>query len=47
MFGLFALAYDMLLGHTGVLSLGHSAFIGVAAYTTGILLSRWRRCRWS
>jgi len=41
-FGLFALAYDILLGHTGVLSLGHSAFIGVAAYTTGILLSRWR-----
>ena len=42
-FGLFALAYDILLGHTGVLSLGHSAFIGVAAYTTGILLSRWRQ----
>jgi branched-chain amino acid transport system permease protein len=41
-FGLFALAYDILLGHTGVLSLGHSAFIGVAAYTTGILLSRLR-----
>jgi branched-chain amino acid transport system permease protein len=41
-FGLFALAYDVLLGHTGVLSLGHSAFIGVAAYTTGILLARYR-----
>jgi branched-chain amino acid transport system permease protein len=41
-FGLFALAYDILLGHTGVLSLGHSAFIGVAAYATGILLARWR-----
>jgi branched-chain amino acid transport system permease protein len=39
-FGLFALAYDVLLGHTGVLSLGHSAFLGVAAYTTGILLGR-------
>ena len=39
-FGLFALAYDVLLGHTGVLSLGHSAFIGVAAYTTGLLLAR-------
>ena len=39
-FGLFALAYDVLLGHTGVLSLGHSAFLGVAAYTTGILLAR-------
>jgi ABC-type branched-subunit amino acid transport system ATPase component/ABC-type branched-subunit amino acid transport system permease subunit len=41
-FGLFALAYDVLLGGTGVLSLGHSAFLGVAAYTTGILLARWR-----
>src|SRR5262245_45821832 len=41
-FGLFALAYDVLLGHTGVLSLGHSAFIGVAAYTTGLLLVRYK-----
>jgi len=41
-FGLFALAYDVLLGHAGVLSLGHSAFLGVAAYTTGILLARYR-----
>jgi ABC-type branched-subunit amino acid transport system ATPase component/ABC-type branched-subunit amino acid transport system permease subunit len=41
-FGLFALAYDVLLGHAGVLSLGHSAFLGVAAYTTGILLARFR-----
>ena len=41
-FGLFALAYDVLLGHAGVLSLGHSAFLGVAAYVTGILLARFR-----
>ena len=41
-FGLFALAYDVLLGHAGVLSLGHSAFLGVAAYVTGILLARYR-----
>src|SRR5262249_58880019 len=41
-FGLFALAYDVLLGHAGVLSLGHSAFLGVAAYTTGLLLARYR-----
>jgi ABC-type branched-subunit amino acid transport system ATPase component/ABC-type branched-subunit amino acid transport system permease subunit len=39
-FGLFALAYDVLLGHAGVLSLGHSAFLGVAAYTTGLMLGR-------
>jgi branched-chain amino acid transport system ATP-binding protein len=41
-FGLFALAYDVLLGHAGVLSLGHSAFLGVAAYTTGLMLARFR-----
>jgi branched-chain amino acid transport system ATP-binding protein len=41
-FGLFALAYDVLLGHAGVLSLGHSAFLGVAAYTTGLMLARLR-----
>ncbi len=41
-FGLFALAYDVLLGHAGVLSLGHSAFLGVAAYATGLLLARFR-----
>ena len=41
-FGLFALAYDVLLGHAGVLSLGHSAFLGVAAYTTGLTLARLR-----
>jgi len=39
-FGLFALAYDVLLGHAGVLSLGHSAFVGVGAYATGLLLAR-------
>ena len=41
-FGLFALAYDILLGHAGVLSLGHSAFLGVAAYVTGLALARGR-----
>ncbi len=40
-FGIFALAYDVLLGHAGVLSFGHSAFLGVAAYTTGLLLQRY------
>ena len=41
-FGLFALAFDVMLGHAGVMSLGHSAFLGVAAYTTGLLLARFR-----
>lgn len=37
-FGLFALAYNLALGYTGVISLGHAAFFGVGAYTTGICL---------
>ena len=41
-FGLFALAFDVMLGHAGVMSLGHSAVLGVAAYTTGLLLARLR-----
>ena len=28
-------------GYTGYVSLGHSAFIGVGAYTAGILAERW------
>jgi branched-chain amino acid transport system permease protein len=31
--GLFGIAYDFLLGYTGVLSFGHSAFFGLGAYT--------------
>jgi ABC-type branched-subunit amino acid transport system ATPase component/ABC-type branched-subunit amino acid transport system permease subunit len=41
-FGLFALAFDVMLGHAGVMSLGHSAFLGVSAYATGLLLARFR-----
>lgn len=36
-FGLFALSHDLLIGHTGLLPLGHAAFFSVAAYTTAIL----------
>lgn len=36
-FGLFALSHDLLIGHTGLLPLGHAAFFTVAAYTTAIL----------
>src|SRR6266545_4778260 len=34
---LFAIAVDLLLGFTGLLSFGHAAFWGTAAYTTGIV----------
>ncbi len=36
-FGLFALSLNLLFGYTGLLSLGHAAYFGVAAYATAIL----------
>lgn len=36
-FGLFALSHDLLVGHTGLLPLGHAAFFSVAAYGTALL----------
>lgn len=35
--GLFALSLDLVLGFAGIVSLGHAAFLGVGAYTAGIL----------
>jgi branched-chain amino acid transport system permease protein len=37
-FALFALAFNLLLGYTGLLSFGHAAFFGGAAYITGQLV---------
>ena len=36
-FSLFALSVDLLVGHTGILPMGHAAFFAMAAYTTAIL----------
>ena len=33
----FALSYDLLQGHAGIVSLGHAAFFGLGAYTAAIL----------
>jgi branched-chain amino acid transport system permease protein len=33
---LFALAYNMLLGHTGLMSFGHGAYFGIGAYVLGL-----------
>ncbi|UWE12228.1 branched-chain amino acid ABC transporter permease [Actinacidiphila bryophytorum] len=35
--GLFAVAFDLLLGHAGLLSFGHAAFWGGSAYVTGLI----------
>jgi len=34
---MFALSYDLLQGHGGIVSLGHAAFFGLGAYTAAIL----------
>lgn len=37
-FGLFAAAFNLLLGFAGLLSFGHAAFLGVAGYVSGYLM---------
>jgi len=36
-FALFAMSFDLLIGYTGLPSLGHAAYFGIAAYATGLL----------
>ncbi len=38
--GLFALSLDLILGFSGIISLGHAAYFGVGAYAAG-LVSKW------
>jgi branched-chain amino acid transport system permease protein len=40
-FGLFAAAFNLLLGFTGLLSFGHAAFFGGAAYVAGHAIKVW------
>ena len=40
-FALFACAFNLLLGYTGMLSFGHAAFFGGAAYITGHTIKVW------
>lgn len=39
-YSLYALSFNILLGYGGLLSFGHSVFLGVGAYVTGIILLR-------
>lgn len=43
-FAIFACAFNLLLGFTGLLSFGHAAYLGAAAYATGWLV---RSAGWS
>ena len=40
-FALFAVAFNLLLGYTGLLSFGHAAFFGMASYVCGHAMTRW------
>jgi len=38
---IFALSLDLLIGHTGLVSFGHSAYFGVAAYTLALITPKY------
>ena len=40
-FALFASAFNLLLGYTGLLSFGHAAFLGGSAYVAGYAMKVW------
>jgi branched-chain amino acid transport system permease protein len=37
-YGLFALGFNLLLGHTGIISFGHAAYLGVGAYSAAMVV---------
>lgn len=41
-----AMALNLILGYAGQISIGHSAFYGIGAYTTGILVSKYEWSPW-
>ena len=41
-----AMALNLILGYTGQISIGHSAFYGTGAYVTGILVSKYEWSPW-
>src|SRR3982750_3437471 len=38
---LFAMSLDLILGYTGIVSLGHAAFFGFGAYTAALIAKHW------
>lgn len=38
---LFAMSLDLILGYAGIVSLGHAAFLGLGAYTAGLVLKHY------
>lgn len=45
-FALFAMSLDLLIGYTGLASLGHAAFFGTGGYVVGLLVVRGQVSEW-
>src|SRR5438093_1231984 len=45
-YAIFAMSLDLLLGYTGLASLGHAAYFGVAAYVVAILTTQYHASFW-
>lgn len=41
LFGIFAMSLDLLVGYTGLVSLGHAAYFGIAAYCAAMLAPKY------
>lgn len=37
-FAIFAMSLDLIMGYTGLISLGHAAYFGMGGYTVGVLM---------
>lgn len=45
-YGLYGAGFNLLFGYMGLLSFGHAAFLGVGAYTAGILIASFHLAWW-
>jgi branched-chain amino acid transport system permease protein len=45
-FTVFVASYDLLLGYSGLLSLGHSLFFGIGAYSLGLIMVHSKNAGW-
>jgi branched-chain amino acid transport system permease protein len=46
-YGILAMSLDLLLGYTGLSSLGHAAYLGLGAYAVGVLTTRYGSGFWT
>lgn len=45
-YGLYAFGFNLVFGYMGMLSFGHAAFLGIGAYTAGILIAQFHVAWW-